>query len=112
MILKEGALRQSRKPHGKVYFISLLAADSVGKIKDEYFTFDIASKLGFKNTLVEAVDCHDLLRNYDMKIQNTRIKERIGVYELVEGFVQSYPEASFFIDECPFLISDTTSMEM
>ena len=108
-MLKEGALRQSGKRNGKVYFISLLASDSVGEIEDEYFTFDIASKLGFKNTLVEAVDCHDLLRHYNMKIQHTKSKERIDVYELVEGFVQSYPEASFFIDECPFLISDATS---
>ena len=109
MILKEGALRQSGNIHGQVYFISLLAADSFGAIKDEYFTFDISSKLGFKNTLVQTVDCHDLLKHHN---KNTVIQEQISVYKLVEGFIQSYPGASFFIDECPFLINDATSKSL
>ena len=87
-----------------VYYISLLAVDKLGKPKDEYFTFDEASKLDLQGTGVKVLDVHQLLVEYKQRhpeLDEQAIKSLL-VYELVEDLVDAYPKASYFLDECPF----------
>ena len=47
-----------------VYYISLLASDEFGKPRNQYFTFDEASKLDLKCTNVIVLDVHQLKTRY------------------------------------------------
>ena len=105
----EGAIRMTKQPayNNDAYYISLLAVDRFGKPKDEYFTFDEASKLDLKYTGVKVLDVHQLLAEYKQKhpeLDETALKALL-VYELVEDLVDAYPKASYFLDECPFVES-------
>ena len=86
-----------------VYYISLVAGDEYGVPRNEYFTFDITSKMDLKDTDVKMLECHDLLNQYQTQNEGEVPKE-ITVYELVENFVKNHPRGCFFIDECPFLM--------
>ena len=86
-----------------VYYISLVASDRKGIPREEYFCFDLRKKIDLEGTDVQVLDCHDLLDNYNH--QNRTLHENPTVYDLVEVMIQSNPHASYFIDECPFLVS-------
>ena len=93
----------------KVFYISLAAADIYGVPRNEYFTFDIASKMDLENTDVMVLDCMDLLTDY--RHQNeAEVPEKITVYELVENFMKNHPRGYFFIDECPFLMKASSKL--
>ena len=106
LLCKEGAIRMTKQPkyNHDVYYISLLAVDKFGKPKDEYFTFDEASKLDLQGTGVKVLDVHQLLAEYKQRhpeLDKQAIKALL-VYELVEDLVDAHPKASYFLDECPF----------
>ena len=85
----------------KVFYISLLAAHKNGRPRNDYFTFDIMSKIDLENTEVTVLDVHDLIEEYK-KHHNGHIKEDITVYELVDDLIDHNLDGSFFLDECPF----------
>ena len=90
--------------HGKtrkVFYISLVAADKRGRHRNEFFTFDLMSKMDMKDTEVTVLDVHDLVELYK-KNHNGKIGDNITVYELVDDLIDHNPDDSFFVDECPF----------
>ena len=87
-----------------VYFISLVASDEHGKPVNEYFTFDEGSRIDLEDTDVEFRDVHALLEEY--KVAHPMEKtEKISVYDLLEDYIKRNSKASFFIDECPFMMT-------
>ena len=84
-----------------VYYIVLTAADETGKPRNEYFIFDIASKMDLKETNVKVLDSHDLLEMYSNKHGKEAAKDA-NVYELVEDLIDENTGGSYFVDECPF----------
>ena len=112
LLCKEGAIRMTKQAgyNHDVYYISLLAVDRLGKPKDEYFTFDEASKLDLKDTNVIVLDVHQLQRRYLQRhpeVSDEALK-MMTVYELAEDLIDADPMASYFFDECPFIASDPT----
>ena len=111
LLCKEGAIRMTKQPgyNRDVFYISLLAVDKFGKPKDEYFTFDEASKLDLQNTGVKVLDVHQLVAEYKQRHPelNEQAMKALLVYELVEDLVDAYPKASYFLDECPFAESNS-----
>lgn len=102
-------VESDEKGKRRVFYISLLAADKFGKVRNEYFPFDIASKMDLQHTEVEVMDCEDLIENYLNELGRDLSFENLPtVYELAESFVKNNPGGSFFIDECPFLASSST----
>ena len=105
MICKEAAIRTKKLSTNESYYISLLAADKFGKPKDEYYTFDEASKIDLSGTGVKVLDVHQLLAQY--KRRHPDISEEdlntLTVYELAIDLIEAEPKASFFFDECPFI---------
>ena len=90
--------------HGKkkkVFYISLVAADKRGRHRNEFFTFDLMSKMDMENTEVIVLDVHDLVERY-RKNHNGQIGDDITVYELVDDLIDHNQDGSFFLDECPF----------
>ena len=90
--------------HGKkrkIFYISLVAADKTGRHRNEFFTFDLMSKMDMKNTEVIFLDVHDLVELYK-KNHNGKIDDNITVYELVDDLIDHNQDGSFFLDECPF----------
>ena len=90
--------------HGKkrkVFYISLVAADKRGRHRNEFFTFDLMSKLDMENTEVVVLDVHDLVELYK-KNHNGQIGWSITVYELVDDLIDHNQDASLLVDECPF----------
>ena len=88
-----------------VYYIALTASDIKGKPRNEYFTFDIASKMDLADTKVHVLDCHDLKEMY-RKRQGDKAAEDANVYDLVEDLIDSNDRKEgglYFVDECPFL---------
>ena len=85
----------------RVFYISLLAADRKGRPRNDYFTFDIMSKIDLENTEVKVLDVHDLVEEYK-RHHNGKIGKDITVYKLVDDLVDHNPDDSFFVDECPF----------
>ena len=107
LLCKEGAIRLSKQPGQvqDVYYISLLAVDQYGKPKDEYFTFDEASKLDLQDTGVKVLDVHQLVINYRERhpeLDDDTLRS-VTVYELAEDLIDADPKASYFMDECPFI---------
>ena len=84
-----------------VFYIVLTAADEKGKPRNEYFTFDIASKMDLKDTNVKVLDSHDLLEMYSTKHGIEAAKDA-DVYDLVEDLIDENIGGSYFVDECPF----------
>ena len=107
MVLKEAASRKNLKYNGKrsVFFISMVASNRFGQRINEYFTFDIATKLEFENTNVVVLDCHDLLSFYIDKKKGS-LPKHFDVYDMVEELIDSFPDGFHFVDECPFLTED------
>ena len=109
LILKEASIRMSKrvdKETGngkmrKVFYISLVAADLEGRHRNEFFTFDLRSKMDMKDTEVIVLDVHDLVELYK-KNHNGKIGDDITVYELVDDLIDHNQDGSFFVDECPF----------
>ena len=99
----EGAQDMETDDEGinRVYYISLVAADRDGVPRNEYFTFDVASKIDLEDTDVEVLDCQDLINQYRNQNEG-KVPKEITVYELVENVVKNHPRAKFFVDECPF----------
>ena len=88
-----------------VYYISLLAADKIGRPLNQYFTFDEASKLDLKDTNVIVLDVHQLQTRYFQRHPEVTedVLQQMTVYELVEDLIDADPIASYFFDECPFI---------
>ena len=91
----------------RVYYISLLASDQFGKPKNEYFTFDEASKIDLEDTDVKVLDVHELLLMYKQRHpeMNEEALKAVTVYELADDLIEADPKASYFFDECPFIAS-------
>lgn len=89
----------------RVYYISLLASDEFGKPKDEYFTFDEASRIDLKDTTVIVLDVHDLFLMYKQRHpeMNEEALKSVTVYDLADDLIEADPKASYFFDECPFI---------
>ena len=112
-MLKESSRRlakrlSGRKSQGKkrqVFFLSLVAADRQGRHRNEFFAFDVMTKMDMQNTEVVVLDVHDLVDSYK-KNHHGNLPSNITVYELVEDFIDHHPDDSFFIDECPILGND------
>ena len=107
LICKEVSIRTRKLSNKNVYYISLLASDEFGKPRNEYFTFDEASKLDLDGTGVIVLDVHQLHDKYrrrhpDISEENFKA---ISVYDLAIDLINSEPKASFFFDECPFIAS-------
>ena len=92
-----------------VYYISLLASDEFGRHRNQYFTFDEASKLDLKDTNVIVLDVHQLKSRYRQRHPEVSNKalEMMTVYELAEDLIDADPMASYFFDECPFIASNS-----
>ena len=93
-----------------VYYISLLASDKFGRHRNQYFTFDEASKIDLKDTNVIVLDVHRLQTRYRQRhpeVSDETLK-KMTVYELAEDLIDADPMASYFFDECPFIASDIT----
>ena len=103
-LAKRLSRRESQGKKRKVYFLSLVAADRRGRHRNEFFTFDIKTKMDMQNTEVVVLDVHDLVDSYK-KNHGGKLPRDITVYELVEDFIDHHPDDSFFIDECPILDS-------
>ena len=88
-----------------VYYISLIASDRFGRPENEYFTFDEGSRIDLEDTDVEFLDVHALLGEYKDAHPTKKIN-KITVYGLLEDFIARNPKASFFVDECPFIMND------
>ena len=90
-----------------MYYISLLASDEFGKPKNEYFTFDEASKLDLDGTGIIVLDVHQLLVEYRRRHPDISKEELkvINVYDLALDLIDSEPKASYFFDECPLIAS-------
>ena len=90
-----------------VYYISLLAADVFGYQKNQFFTFDEASKLDLKDTNVVVMDVHQLVKRYRQRhpTVSEEVLKQMTVYKLAEDLIDSDPMASYFFDECPFIAS-------
>ena len=90
-----------------VYYISLLASDEFGKLRNQYFTFDEASKLDLKYTNVIVLDVHQLQTRYRHRHPEVseKVIKKMTVYELAEDLIDADPMASYFFDECPFIAS-------
>ena len=95
-----------------VYYISLLASDELGRHRNQYFTFDEASKLDLKDTNVIVLDVHQLKNRYRQRHPEVSNKalEMMTVYELAEDLIDADPMASYFFDECPFIASHISSL--
>ena len=87
-----------------VYYISPIASDEFGKPENEYFTFDEGSRIDLEDTDVKFRDVHALLDEYKVAHPMEKIKE-ISVYDLLEDLIKRNPKASFFVDECPFIMN-------
>ena len=113
MICKEAAIRTQKLSANKSYYISLLAADKFGKTKDEYYTFDEASKIDLSFTGVNVLDVHQLFTKYKHRHPNISEEDlkALTVYELAIDLIDAEPKASFFIDECPFIGTSKTWYE-
>ena len=109
MICKEAAIRTKKLSTNESYYISLLAADKLGKPKDEYYTFDEASKIDLSGTGVKVLDVHQLLAKYKDRHPDVSDEDlkALTVYELAIDLIDAEPKASFFFDECPFIGSST-----
>ena len=93
-----------------VYYISLLAVDAFGHHKNQFFTFDEASKLDLKDTNVVVIDVHQLVKRYRQRhpeVSKEDLKQ-MTVYKLAEDLIDADPMASYFFDECPFIASPLT----
>ena len=88
-----------------VYYISLLASDIYGRHRNQFFTFDEASKLDLKDTNVLVLDVHQLQTRYFQRHPEVAedVLQQMTVYELVEDLIDADPMASYFFDECPFI---------
>ena len=99
----------SKRPgyNQKVYYISLLASDEFGKPRNQYFTFDEASKLDLKHTNVIVLDIQQLQTRYRHRHPEVseKVIKKMTVYELAEDLLDADPMASYFFDECPFIAS-------
>ena len=88
-----------------VYYIALTASNRRGKPRNEYFTFDIASKIDLADTKVQVLDSHDLMEMY-RKRHGDEAASSPDVYDLVEDLSQATNREAighYFVDECPFL---------
>ena len=102
---KKGDEQENSKSEKVVYYIALTAPVKKGKPRNEYFTFDIASKMDLADTEVLVLDCHDLKEMY-RKRHGDKAAEDANVYDLVEDLIDSNDReesGSYFVDECPFL---------
>ena len=90
-----------------VYYISLLASDEFGKPRNQYFTFDEASKLDLKYTNVIFLDVLQLQTRYRRRHPelSEKVIKKMTVYDLAEDLIDADPMASYFFDECPFIAS-------
>ena len=90
-----------------VYYISLLAVDVFGHQKNQFFTFDEASKLDLKDTNVVVMDVHQLVTRYRERHPEMSEEDlkQMTVYKLAEDLIDADPTASYFFDECPFIAS-------
>ena len=105
---KKGDEQENSKSKKVVYYIALTASDTKGKPRNEYFTFDIVSKLDLADTNVQVLDCHDLKEMY-RKRHGDKAAEDANVYDLVEDLIDSNDREEggfYFVDECPFLQDD------
>ena len=113
LILKEVSIRMSKNNDEEtnsnskkvVYYIALTASDKKGRPRNEYFTFDIASKMDLADTKVQVLDCHDLKERY-RKRQGDKAAKEANVYDFVEDLIDSNDREEggfYFVDECPFL---------
>ena len=102
---KKGDEQENSKSEKVVYYIALTAPVKKGKPRNEYFTFDIASKMDLADTEVLVLDCHDLKEMYRKRHGDRAVKDA-NVYDLVEDLIDSNDReesGSYFVDECPFL---------
>ena len=108
--MKEASLRMSNRgsaegrqgKNSKSFFVSLVAANKKGRHLNEFFTFDIMTKMDMETTEVRVLDVHDLVNEYK-KNNNGKIPDELTVYELVLDLIDHNQDGSFFLDECPFL---------
>ena len=109
LLCKEGAIRMTKRLgyNKAVYYISLLATDVFGKQKNQFFTFDEASKIDLKDTNVVVMDVHQLVIKYRQRHPETSEEDlkQMTVYKFVEDLIDADPMASYFFDECPFIAS-------
>ena len=102
---KKGDDQENSESKKVVYYIALTASDIMGKPRNEYFTFDVASKMDLADTKVQVLDCHDLKEMY-RKRHGDEVAEDANVYDLVEDLIDSNDREEggfYFVDECPFL---------
>ena len=92
-----------------VYYISRLASNQFGRHRNQYFTFDEASKIDLKDTNVIVLDVHQLQTRYRQRHPEGSDEklEMMTAYELAEDLIDTDPMASYFFDECPFIASDS-----
>ena len=109
---KKGDEQENSKSKKVVYYIALTASDTKGKPRNEYFTFDIASKLDLADTKVQVLDCHDLKEMY-RKRHGDKAAKYANVYDLVEDLIDSNDREEggiYCVDECPFLQVNSKSL--
>ena len=87
-----------------VYYVSLLAADHRGKPLNEYYTFDEGSRIDLEGTGVKFLDVQELVNQYTEE-HKWRWMKGTTVYYILEQFMKKNPDASFFVDECPLILS-------
>ena len=105
LICKEVAIRTKKLCANEVYYVSLLASNSDGTPRNQYYTFDEASKIDLAGTGVKVLDVYQLwakymLRHPDISEEDS---EALTVYDLANDLIDADPNASFFFDECPFI---------
>ena len=113
LVCKEKALQlDANNPTGKgVYFISLLGADSKGKLRPFQFVYDLITKwYDFGNSNVKFVDVRMLCDHYEKKT-GTKLwtkmplwsSSNVDVYKLALQFIEDHPNSHFIFDEVPFI---------
>ena len=105
LLLKECSIRMTKRngPNQVVYYISLVASKRNGKPANEYFAFDEGSRVDLEETDVKFLDVHALVDEYKVTHPMEEKIVNITVYDLLEDFIVKNPNASFFVDECPFI---------
>jgi len=89
-----------------VFFISLVGVDIDGKVEDHEHIFDIYTKTyDFISSDVDVKSAQNIWESYEEQNKGSD-KKNIDIYSLVERFVQKHPNASYVLDEVPFLWSN------
>ena len=86
-----------------VYFISLVGVNKEGIVDENEYIFDIYTKLyDFHGINVNVVSAQDLWTFYESKNKGAD-RLNVGIYFLVQYFIQHHLEGHFVVDECPIL---------